>query len=195
MFYYSTNAKKIILHFKKCQHVKAIKKENLATVPSVVEAQKQGIGISICKCCSTLGKEYHKNQKEIFDFAYKNGIRCYMIKGTMRVDTVSEKWLIVPLSNKESYELHHKNKFDTDRCDSIPGYHNQHFGSSSILEMLQYISEHEWYRMIHPLQIKHEKTPPKKGTKRWISQQKTQKKKERKKQIRNVLELIESLAV
>lgn len=192
MFYYSTKSSKKILHVGNCHHIKAIKEENLAAISNAAQARNEGF--RICKCCSPISKDYKENEKEICKYAYENGLRCYMSKGSMYVQTVHDKWLILA-SGENNYALHHKNKYDGENSDSVPGYHNQHFWGIGIMEMMKYISEHEWYRMIHPLHIKHEKAPPRKGTKRWISQQRTQKKKERKKQIRNVLDLIDSLAI
>ena len=193
MFYYSTKFKRMTLHFEGCHHVKSIKNENKAEISSVLQARTEGF--RMCKCCSPIQKDYIKNQNEIFDFAISNGIRCYMSRGSMCVQTVREKWLIVATGKGCELELHHKNKYETENDDSVPGYHNQHFRRISVMEMLKYISEHELYRMIHPLQVKKQKLPPKKGTKRWVSQQRTQKKKEKKQQIRNVLNLIDSLAI
>ena len=70
-----------------------------------------------------------------------------------------------------------------DTKDSIYGY-------------LEYIVEHEYYRMMHPVEIFHPKknsTPPQKGTKRYKKQQKMLKRIERKRSIVNVLNILDSL--
>jgi len=60
---------------------------------------------------------------------------------------------------------------------------------------LEYINEHEYYRMLNPLHIVTKKEPPKKGTRRYKGQQKAIARKERKRQIWNVINLIDSLSI
>ena len=59
---------------------------------------------------------------------------------------------------------------------------------------MKYIINHEHYRMYNPVQIFTKKEPPAKGSKRWNRQQKAIKKKERKRKILNVLNLINGLS-
>ena len=195
MFYYSTKTKKRVLHLKNCHHIKAIKKENVATVSSVVEAQKKGIGTTVCKCCSALRKDYSRNLNEILNFAYSNGMCCHMDEGLMRIESSFAKWIIIPQSNGYSYELHHQNTRKSNHDNSLAGYHYQHIGGRTVRDILEYIAEHDKYRKINPVTLKPGKAPPKKGTRRWASLQRRIKKKERKQQIRNVLDLIDSLAI
>ena len=100
MFYYSTKTKKRVLHLKNCHHIKAIKKENVATVSSVVEAQKKGIGTTVCKCCSALRKDYSRNLNEILNFAYSNGMCCHMDEGLMRIESSFAKWIIMNFTTR-----------------------------------------------------------------------------------------------
>ena len=193
MFYYSTKSSKKIIHLENCHHIKAIKKENLAEISSAASARRDYF--RICKCCSPITKDYRKNQDEILDFALSNGIRCYISRGSMRVNTFREKWLILASGNDKKLELHHRSKYDNDNENSVLGFHKQKFSGNSIMDVLKYVSYHETYRMQNPLPKKKHKEPPKKGTKRWNTVQKREKKKEKKQQIRNVLNLIDSLAI
>lgn len=193
MFFYSTKTNKRIFHTENCKYVRAIKEENSGTVVSATQARNDGF--RICKCCSRIEKDYKKNENEILKFMYENAIRCNMNKGAMLVETWHEKWMILDSDKNSQYELHHKNQYKKGINDSVHGYHNQHVWGSDIMQMFKYIAEHEWYRTVNPLHIKHEKKPPKKGTKRWLAQQRKQKKKEKNKQIKNVYKLFDSLAI
>lgn len=51
-----------------------------------------------------------------------------------------------------------------------------------------------YYRMYNPVPVFMKKEPPMKGTKRWKKQQKAIMKRERKREIRNVMNLIDSLS-
>lgn len=65
---------------------------------------------------------------------------------------------------------------------------------SKLLKYLDYIVEHDYYRMLNPIYPVQHKAPPVKGTKRYRKQLKQQKEKARKDAVRNVLTLIDSLS-
>ena len=62
-------------------------------------------------------------------------------------------------------------------------------------ESMEYITNHEYYRLYNPVPVFTKKEPPMKGTKRWDKQQKAIKRKERRREIWNVINLIDSLSV
>lgn len=192
MFFYSIKSRSKVLHLENCHHLKRIKKANVKTITSSVDGINKGF--KICKCCSPLTKDYRKNKDEILNYAYNNGICCNLHNGYMYVQTCYDEWMILASGRNNRMDLHHKNKFVAENTETVRGYHNQHFGGCSVMEFLQYISNHEWFRTLYPLQIRKEKQPPQKGTKRWHSQQKMNRKKERINRINNVLSLIDSLS-
>ena len=77
----------------------------------------------------------------------------------------------------------------------LTAYHDQKVSYSKLLKYLDYIVEHDYYRMLNPIYPVQHKAPPVKGTKRYRKQLKQQKKKARKDAVRNVLTLIDSLSV
>ena len=99
--------------------------------------------------------------------------------------------------------LYHKNtEFRaSDAASAIRGYHNQHIRFQSLLQHFTYITSHDAYRMHHPgapraaltKKPPKQKEPPRKGTKRWHKEQTRRRAAERKRAIRNVLALIDSL--
>ena len=105
------------------------------------------------------------------------------------------------MDKKNRIVLYHKNDFKTDKdhLSEISGYHLQGDARrKSIVEYLQYIVDHDYYRMLNPVYIpkkKKESPPPRKGTRRYKSAQRRIEKYERKRAISNVLSLIESLSI
>lgn len=99
--------------------------------------------------------------------------------------------------------LYHKNTElrASDAVSAIRGYHNQQIRFQSLLQYFTYITSHDAYRMHHPgapraaltKKPPKQKEPPRKGTKRWHKEQTRRRAAERRRAIRNVLALIDSL--
>lgn len=192
MFYYSVESNSKIAHFEGCHHLKNIKPENLRTFKDIREIRNGRY--RICSCCSPIIKQLRKEQNEIERFCLENGLSYFVTKCGLNIRTHHSKWKVLASNSQNKLELHHGNSYKKDHMDSVPGYHKQSCSSGSILEYMKYINEHEYYRMINPLQIFVKKEPPRKGTKRWNKQQKALKRKERKQEIWNVINLIDSLS-
>ena len=194
MFYYSIESKDNVVHYEGCRHLKNIKEKNMRTFDNIQEIR--GNKYRICSCCSPITEHLKKEQIELENFCQENGLLYFVNKGDLHIRTHHSKWKVLVSNNKDVLELHHENSYKKEHSDSIPGYHKQNCKSDSIFGYLEYISDHEYYRMLNPLQItKKKRKPPVKGTKRWKNQQKNIKRKERKKQIWNVINLIDSLSV
>ena len=92
--------------------------------------------------------------------------------------------------------MYHKNTktLPSDEQSFVPGYHYKRVQYGSLMEYLEYIKEHDFYRNRHPEmnKPKAKKAPAKKGTKRWHKEQAKLKSIERKRSIRNVLNIIDS---
>lgn len=192
MFYYSIKSRKNIVHFENCHHIKNIKIENLKTFDNIFDVRKSDY--IVCSCCSPLVAQLKKEQSNLENYSLKNGLLFFMNKGILNIRTSDSKWKVLVSDNKNILELHHENKYELEHDDSVIGYHKQYCTSDSLLGYLIYINEHEYYRMLNPLKSRKKKQPPRKGTKRWNSQQRRLKKKERKQKICNVLNLIDSLS-
>ena len=149
----------------------------------------------LCSCCSPITERLKKEQAVLENYCLENGLLYFVHKGNLHIRTHHSKWKVLASNNKNVLELHHENSYEKDHDNSVPGYHKQNFFSDSVLGYLEYINEHEYYRMLNPLHIVTKKEPPKKGTRRYRGQQKALARKERKRQIWNVINLIESLSV
>lgn len=192
MFYYSIESKEKVVHFEGCNHLKNIKAENLMSFDNINDVRKSEY--RICSCCSPIVEHLRNEQAELEKYCLENGLLYFIHKGNLHISTHHSKWKVLISDNKNRLELHHQNSYEKEHEDSVPGYHKQSHSSNSILGYMEYINEHEYYRMLNPLHIVTKKAPPKKGTRRYRGQQKAMARKERKRQIWNVLNLIDSLS-
>ena len=104
--------------------------------------------------------------------------------------------LDVPESMLIDFSKYHKNTLGDKKTGPVPGYHLQRVSQNTISGYLEYISDHDLYRNMHPLypvQSKKNSPPPMKGTKRYRKEQKRAAKKARRQSIAHVLTLIENL--
>lgn len=193
MFYYSIDSKEKVVHYEGCHHLKNIKADNLKSFDSIHDVRKSEY--RLCSCCSPITGHLKKEQAVLENYCLENGLLYFVHKGNLHIRTHHSKWKVLASNNKDVLELHHENSYEKEHDDSVPGYHKQNFFSDSVLGYLEYINEHEYYRMLNPLHIVTKKEPPKKGTRRYRGQQKALARKERKRQIWNVINLIESLSV
>lgn len=192
MFYYSNRSKAKVVHYEGCHHLKNIKNENLRTFDSVKDVRKGEY--RICSCCSPITDRLKKEQTALETFCQENGLSYFVNKGNLHIRTHNSKWKVLVSNNRDVLELHHENSFEKEHNNSVPGYHRQNYISDSIIGYMEYITNHENYRMHNPMPVFTKKETPIKGTKRRSKQQKAIKKKERNRKIWNVINLIDSLS-
>lgn len=196
MFFYSKNSSKKILHTKGCSHIKNVDAEQLGAFKTLEEAYEHGY--RLCRHCSIIAKQYRKESETLVAYGREHAVSFFFNDRFIGVRTPYSQWKIVPSSNGKQMLLFHRNTFETKKdCDSpVKNYHCQKVVKGCVQDYLEYIVEHEYYRMMHPVEIFHSKknsTPPQKGTKRYKKQQKMLKRIERKRSIVNVLNIIDSL--
>ena len=192
MFYYSNESKTKAVHYEGCYHLKNIKTDNLKSFEGIRDVRKSGY--RLCSCCSPITAHLKKERAVLDTYCSENGLLYFVHKGNLHIRTHHSKWKVLASNNKNVLELHHENSFYKEYDNSVPGYHRQNFFSDSVLGYLKYINEHEYYRMLNPLHVVRKKEAPKKGTRRYRGQQNMLAKKERKRQILNVLNLIDGLS-
>ena len=198
MYYYCKNSRRKIIHSMKCFHVQHTEPDSIRWFETLTEAYEQGY--RLCKHCSPLVKHYKREDDEITEFCRKNGLAVCLSNKCISICSTRSRWKIA-LDKKNKIVLYHKNHFSTDKdhLSEISGYHLQGDARrNSIVAYLQYIVDHDCFRMHNPVYIPQRKKesppPPRKGTKRYKSAQRRKEKYERKKAIKNVLNLIESLS-
>ncbi len=196
MYYYSKKGENKILHTIECFHIHYTDISDIGWFETLSEAYRQGY--RLCKHCNPLFKHYKKEIHGIIEYCRKNGLSVHLENKNIFIRSIRSRWKIT-LDQKNRIVLYHKNDFHTNRdhLSEISGYHLQGDAHrSSIVEYLEYIVEHDYFRMLNPIHMPKKKKnspPPKKGTKRYKSTQKRIEKYKRKQAIKNVLNLIDSL--
>lgn len=195
MYYATSLGRKRIIHTPDCPHCKRIREENLIEIPSIWAAFSKRY--HLCKHCNPLMQKYKSEESAIQEYCSHNGL-CFSIENKcFRVETPRSMWKITLEDNATCTTLYHKNELHLEkrRHDRVPGYHCQSVCHPTLLGYLEYIVEHDYFRMLNPIHLAPKKKSPRKGTKRYRKQQKRAKKQARRESIHNVLNLIDTIRV
>lgn len=198
MYFYSKKSSNKIIHIDPCFHIRRLDAADIGWFSSLPEAYEQGY--RLCKCCNPLVRQYRVECAEILEYCRKNGLSVFLTNRYISIHSIGSIWRIA-LDQTNDLVLYHRNDFETDNdhLSQIKGYHLQRdVRRNSIMEYLDYIVDHDYFRMLHPVHIpkkKGEAPPPRKGTKRYKSAQRKIKRDERVQAIKNVLDLIDSLSI
>lgn len=200
MFYYSKRSHRRIVHTQACFLVRGFAPETIGTFETLSEAFDAGY--RPCRRCNPILRQYRKEQMAILDYCRENGMSFHLNDRYLSIISPISQWRVT-VSPSGTTMLYHKNtEFRaSDAASAIRGYHNQHISFDSLLQYFTYITSHDAYRMHHPEAPRavltkkppKQKEPPRKGTKRWHKEQTRRRAAERRRAIRNVLELIDSL--
>lgn len=195
MYYYSKKSKNRILHTQFCFHIRRVDPDDIGWFETLSEAYAQGY--RLCKHCSPIAGQFRKESKAIYDYCRDNGLAVRLDCRSISVASPSSKWKIT-LGSGGRLVLYHHNTHQTaqDGFSEIRGYHLQgDVSRDSVVDYLEYIVEHDYFRMLHPVYDQPGKgsLPPKKGTKRYRREQRKLKAREKRRAIRNVLNLIDAL--
>lgn len=182
------NVKSKVAHYPDCRFVRRITEDNLRCYESTFYAKKDGY--RLCKCCDPMAKRLGNRETEMLGYCRKRAISYEVDNGELLITTPFSEWKAYPGKNSR-YVLYHRNtQGDTS------GYHLQTDRYKDVMELLKYIDRHDNFRLDNPLpEPKKKKAPPKKGTKRYRAAERRRKERKRRKDIRNVLNLIDSLAL
>lgn len=195
MFVASKKGSVKILHNQQCFYGKRIRPEDRQLFYTVEEGEKAGY--HSCKYCSAIGRHYRKEATKIKQFCEENKIFLQHESREIHVQTPISHWKIVWNEKKERIFLYHKNVFRRfmEEKEEVPGYHRQPMTKSSIYGYLKYIVIHDKWIFHHG---NGEENKPKESyhgirRKKYISQVRRMKKKERRSSIRRVYNLLEQL--
>ena len=195
MFVASKKGSVKILHNQQCFYGKRIRPEDRQLFYTVEEGEKAGY--HSCKYCSAIGRHYRKEATKIKQFCEENKIFLQHESREIHVQTPISHWKIVWNEKKGRIFLYHKNVFRRfmEEKEEVPGYHRQPVTKSSIPGYLKYIVIHDKWIFHHG---NGEENKPKESyhgirRKKYISQVRRMKKKERRSSIRRVYNLLEQL--
>ena len=182
------NSRSKIIHTQSCGFRKIISLDNGKWFYSIDDAKP--LGYKQCKCCSAIGKQAHLRSKSMINYCHRNGLSPILKDGSLYIQSSLSCWIIT-INKSNKIELWHRNT----RGNKYQ-YHIQNCKSKTVMEMMEYIVQHDDYRSKNPLPAeKKKKAPPKKGTKRYRTQQRREKKSKKRQEISRVLSLIEGLSV
>lgn len=193
MYYSTKNSLEKVIHTDLCPHRKEILSKNLIMFKTSEDAYKKGY--RLCKRCNMLTLLYKREFSQILTFCRSNPIMCNVDDKFLYIYTPHSSWRIVPVSTTETTRLYHRNTQVRGENEAIPGFHHQKVHYKSIVEYLDYIVGHEYYRLMHPITDcveKPDNTPPK-GSKRYKKNERKAKNKARNSAARHVIDLINSL--
>ena len=194
MFYYSKRSHRKIVHTKSCFLVRGFDPEAIGTFETLPEALDAGY--RLCRRCNPILRQYQKEQTAILDYCRENGMSFRLNDRYLSIISPISRWRVT-VGPSGTTMLYHKNTElrASDAASAIRGYHNQHIRFRSLPEYFSYITSHDAFRMHHPEAPRAAlaQKPPRKGTKRWHKEQTRRRAAERKRAIRNLLALIDSL--
>ena len=193
MYYYSKTSKSRIIHSEECRYHLSINPEHLGTFQTLAEAH--AAGYRMCKVCNPLVALFRAEEESIMDICLEKGISVSLRRNFISISSPRSKWRILADDNRNHTKLYHHNDFETKQRGPVAGYHDQHVNYATIQEYLDYIIDHDYYRMMNPLYpAPQPKALPQKGTKRYRKAQAREKRKAKKTAVWNVLSIIESLS-
>ena len=195
MFVASKKGSVKILHNQQCFYGKRIRPEDRQLFYTLEEGEKAGY--HSCKYCSAIGRHYRKEATKIKQFCEENKIFLQHESREIHVQMPISHWKIVWNEKNGCIFLYHKNVFRRfmEEKEEVPGYHRQPVTKSSIYGYLKYIVIHDKWIFHHG---NGEENKPKESyhgirRKKYISQVRRMKKKERRSSIRRVYNLLEQL--
>lgn len=143
-----------------------------------------------------IAKLYRKESDVLQGYCQSHAASVFFKDRFIGISTPISDWRIIPSGKGNEVVLYHKNTLGDKKTGPVPRYHLQWVSQNTISGYLEYISDHDLYRNMHPLypvQSKKNSPPPMKGTKRYRKEQKRAAKKARRQSIAHVLTLIENL--
>lgn len=194
MYYYSKTGKKKIAHTEQCRYCQAITSEHLGSFSTVSEAYLAGF--RLCNSCSPLASFFYAEESNAMKICRENGLAIHLGKKYIAISSPRSKWRILAADNRNATKLYHRNEFEPGNgSDFMRGYHDQEVCFKTLAEYLNYIVEHDYYRMRNPLYPRpQKKAPPVKGTKRYRKAVAKEKRREKRIAVANVIHLIDELS-
>ena len=184
MYYYSKRSRSKIVHQSTCQHIQNVSVEDVGSFENLEDAY--AAGYRLCRHCSPIAKLYRKESDVLQGYCQSHAASVFFKDRFIGISTPISDWRIIPSGKGNEVVLYHKNTLGDKKTGPVPGYHLQRVSQNTISGYLEYISDHDLYRNMHPLypvQSKKNSPPPMKGTKRYRKEQKRAAKKARRQSI------------
>ena len=147
------DSKNRVFHYPDCIYASRINPENVITFDSKDEAR--ACGYRHCIYCSRLIKYYEKDKDAIDKFIKDHHLKMYIDDDSMFIDNAFSCWKITIVPDGYRLILYHGNTELYERLKIKDGhiqhhYHLQNYrGKLEILHMLQYIIDHDNWKLEH----------------------------------------------
>lgn len=194
MYYFCRKSRSKVVHSQACAHIRKLCREEIG-IFTTLEAVKAA-GYRLCRHCNPLAKLYRREHKALQHYCRSHTAVIAFRDSFISVSTPISNWQIIVSGNGRELLLYHKNNVGTKAAGPVPGYHLQMISRDSIMGYLEYISEHDIYRNMHPNRFafsKKNSPPPLKGTKRYRKEQKKAAKRAKWQSVNYVNSLLDSL--
>jgi len=145
--FYSKKSNEKVFHLSHCNIARRIRKDYKLKFDDPETARQAGY--RQCNCCSLVGMRLRREQKAVDQFCQENGVSYRLEDGQLHVCTPRSKWRIIVSGKANKLFLYHKNSFQKhEKIPSIiPGYHSQAIRCKTIVEYLDYIVQHDAFRL------------------------------------------------
>lgn len=147
MVFYSKKSNEKVFHLPHCKIAHRIRKEYKLKFDDPTTARQAGY--RQCNCCSPVGMRLRKEQKAVDQFCQENGVSYRLEDGQLHIRTPRSKWRIIVSGKANKLFLYHRNSYQKqEKIPSIvPGYHSQAIRHKTIVDYMDYIVQHDAYRL------------------------------------------------
>lgn len=199
MYVYSKRNHRKIIHTQYCRYIQNRSKDDLGYFYNKYDAFSKGF--RLCKYCSRIGKLYMKQQKAVTEFCAEKNYSISLDNDVLNIITPFSKWKTTFSKNGNKLKLYHRNSIYSlnNNKKHISDYHQQCFFNADLLIVLDYIYNHDKYRLNHPYESNIIKTTKKKirpgqrSKRRNAALRKYEKKKRKKKLVKLVYTIMDKL--
>lgn len=158
MVFYSKKSNEKVFHLPHCTIARRIRKEYKLQFEDPATARQAGY--RQCSCCSPVGARLRKEQKAVNQFCMENGVSCRLEDGQLHIRTPRSNWRIIASGKPNKLFLYHRNTYQKkEKIPSIiPGYHSQAIRYNTIVEYMDYIVQHDAFRLKEQARAKRKAT-------------------------------------
>lgn len=149
MYYYSKRSRSKIVHQSTCQHIQNVSVEDVGSFENLEDAY--AAGYRLCRHCSPIAKLYRKESDVLQGYCQSHAASVFFKDRFIGISTPISDWRIIPSGKGNEVVLYHKNTLGDKKTGPVPGYHLQRVSQNTISGYLEYISDHDLYRNMHPL--------------------------------------------
>ena len=148
MYISSRRSSDKMVHDDHCRYAKMIAPHNREEFSTAHEAYCSGK--TACIHCAAIMQKLKAEMTDLLNICEANGISILFdyTDGTLEIVSKVDKWKLAPAESGSKMYLYHKNtaRFCKEICP-FEGYHYQRQWYRSIRKHLEYIVQHDWYKI------------------------------------------------